>query len=992
MKNFFQKNWIHFVLIFIMIIITVLYFKPQFDGMGLKQHDIQQWKGMSQEIESYRERTGEQTLWTNSMFGGMPTTQISTVYDGNAVKGITNFYFKNINAPAGIVLMYMIGFYILMLCLRINPLVGFLGSVLFAFSSYDIIIIQAGHLTKAIALSFLAPTLGAFILAYKRNMLWGILLSALFMAMQLAANHVQVTYYFAFLLIFVGIVFLVQAIIKSELKRFLLTSGGILAAYLVALLINFGNIALTSDYAKNTIRGGNDITINPDGTTVTNSSSTGLNKDYITQWSYGIGETFTLLSPNVKGGGSFALGGSQFEEIPQNMDLETREIQSVMRYPAYWGEQPFTSGPVYVGMIAIFLAIMGMVYIRKPIKWALFTATILAIMLSWGKNFMGFTDFFIDYVPGYNKFRTVTIILVIAELCIPILAVLFLNLIVKEREIISENKMKFFITSGSIILFLILLTFTGLGDNYASKQDMARIESVNEDIYNQLLQIPPAQLMEQYRLDINNKDQVAEFINQQAEVYTKDLQVLKDVRKQIFTQSMLRSILFSVLALGCLMLFFVATVPAAVPVILLIILGMIDVIGVSSNYLNSEEDERGYVYWEDKALTQYPFSMSAADQTILDYELNRNPSLAPKIQKATEKGKMIASEMEVTGVARQRVIDAYKMAELNFNTNYRVFDFSGGFSSSAPSYFHKSLGGYHGAKLRNIQNVFDFHIANSNNKVLDMMNVRYFIQRGQDGNPNVRENPTALGNAWFVKAIETVKSPNDEIRSLGKRFQLKNSGNGQLLVNGEPKSEVIVYGTEQVQYLPEGGDSVKVPFYNGIPVGMQTYFVADVNGQTNAIPAQELDKDTVNSFTKYALIEVISDFNPEEKAVMLQSEGEKLRRKTFSGNGEIKMTSYAPNKLVYEVNINEPQFAVFSEVYYPEGWKAFVDGKEVPILKTNYFLRGVELKTGDRKVEFVFDLPKYHTANTVSYIFSIILLVTILIYAFIQIRAARKIK
>ncbi len=291
MINFFQKNWVHFAIIAIFFVITYFYFSPQFDGYGLKQHDIEMHKGMSREVVDYRERTGNETLWTNSMFGGMPTMQISLLYDGNYIGQAVTKFVDSFPPPAGVVFLYMLCFYIFALCLRLNPWVGLLGAIAFGFSSYDIIIIQAGHNSKALAVAFMAPVVGAFIMAYQRNMKWGILLSALFMTIEISMNHLQVTYYLGILMFGIGAVMLIDAFRKNNFKSFFITSGGIVAAYLLALVINYGNISLTNDYAKHSIRGGNDITLNPDGTSNKVNSTTGLDKDYVTQWSYGIGES-----------------------------------------------------------------------------------------------------------------------------------------------------------------------------------------------------------------------------------------------------------------------------------------------------------------------------------------------------------------------------------------------------------------------------------------------------------------------------------------------------------------------------------------------------------------------------------------------------------------------------------------------------------------------------------------------------------------------------
>ena len=969
MNTFFKTNWKHFAAIAVMIVVTLVYFKLQFEGYGLKQHDIEQFSGASHEIEDFRQRTGEETMWTNSMFGGMPSVQISLLYQGNYIKEVVNAYAKIFPLPAGVVLLYMLGFYIFALCVRINPWVGLLGAIAFGFSSYDIIIIQAGHNTKALAVAFMAPVVGAFIMAYQRNLRWGIILSAIFMIFELSMNHLQVTYYLGILLVFIGVVFFVDAFIKKTYKKFFFATGGLILAYILAFLTNFGNIYLTNDYAKHTIRGGNEVTITPNGVSNAENSTTGLDKDYITQWSYGVGESFTLVSPYVKGGGSVALGDSPFAESVENMDLSPEDMKGVMNLPVYWGDQPMTSGPVYIGVIVLFLAFLGLVFLKNPVKWALLAVTILTLMLSWGKNFMGLTDFFLDNVPGYNKFRAVTIILVMVELCIPILGVLFLDLLVKERESLKLKKKTFLISSGLALGFLLLVKVIGLGDNYQSAGDKAQLDNVASSIRQQLAGMNPSDLMTQYQLDINNPQQVDQFVQQQVIPYQKSYDAMKTVRASIFNSSMNRSILFLFLAIGLLAVMFYTEVKTEFVVVGMVVLVALDLIPVANNYLGNKEQGNGYKFWTEKGNSLFATAATNADYKIMENELAEHPSLKSKISNAENDAKQRVSELELSGPAQRNLIDAYKFAALNRNTNYRVFDLSGGFNSATSSYFHKALGGYHGAKLRSIQNVFDFHIANSNYKIYDMMNVKYFIQNGNEAQPN----PSALGNAWFVKKITKHQTPNDEIRALGSIFKLENQSVGKLIINGKIQNNADVYTSDKLQYVLKG-DTIVVPLSSGIAEGMEAMFVMDINGKTNLVPIQTLSLDTAKSFLKLVKIKNVEEFSPRDEAVVLTSEFKKINKLNFTGEGSITMTSYAPNKISYVSNSNSDQLAVFSEVYYADGWKASIDGKEVPIAKVDYFLRGLKLPKGKHQIQFTFDLPIYHTAGTLAATSSILVI------------------
>jgi hypothetical protein len=869
----------------------------------------------------------------------------------------------------------------LSLCLRLNPIVGVIGAIAVAFSSYEIIILQAGHNSKAISIALMAPTIGAFLMAYRRNWKWGAILSALFMSYQLASNHLQVTYYMAILLVGLGIYELIMALQSKQFKQFIITSSCLIAAYLLAFIINYGNISITNDYAKHTIRGANDVTINPDGTKST-VQSTGLDKDYITNWSYGIGESFTLISPYIKGSSTVALGDSPFVDITDKTDLSGEEVKAAQNMAVYWGDQPMTSGPVFIGIIVVFLSLLGMVYLKDKSKWVLLGVSILCLMLSWGKNFMGLTNFFIDYVPGYNKFRTVTIILVIVEFCLPLIAVLFLDQLFKERETIKENKKPFLIVSASLFVILIGLKMFGIGDNYTSSSDRDQLDRYRSGIESQINQMDPAVLASQYKLDVTNKDQVAQFVDTQMESVNLGFESIKVVRKEIFNSSLNRSILILLFSFGLISLLFYTLTSTTVVYLGLALLVLIELIPVDQNYLNSETLDNGtYKYWMEKSKILYPISTEQADDQIMQIETSNNKEVNEAVLKGEKEGIAKANELEYTGDDKMRVVNSYRFSALNFATNYRVFDFSGGFGSARTSYFHKSLGGYHGAKLRNIQNLYDFHLSRSNNKVYDMMNVKYFIQEGQ-----LKPNPTALGNAWLVKSVKKLTTPNDEILALGSKFKVANIGKGQLCINGLNTNKGEVFGNEKIQYVINGSDSLNVSLPNGLSKGMKALFVIDATGKTNLIPAQTQMMDTANSFNQLASIEIISEFNPSVEAVMLKSEADKLTSLNYSGEGSVKMTSYAPNKLSYTAKVKTKQLIVFSEIYYNDGWKAFVDGKEVEIRKVDYLLRGLEVDKGTHKIEFKFDIPKFHQSNSYAILGSGIILFLIVFMGWKEIK------
>lgn len=961
-QQLFKNNWIHLLAIGLFILTTVIYFQPQFNGYSLKQHDIEQFKGMSNEINHFREINGEEPLWTNSMFGGMPTYQISTKYDGNLMSNVWTGFKLWMASPGGMFFAYLLGFYIMLLCMKVNAKIAIFGAFAFAFSSYYIIILQAGHNTKAAAIGLAPPVIGAFYMAYRHNLKWGIVLSALFMSMQLTVNHVQITFYLGILLVFMGIAEFIRHAKYKTIMHFVKATGGLLLVYVFALGINYGNLSLTNDYSKYTIRGGNDISINVDGTANEKNSTSGLDKDYITQWSYGIKESMTLVSPYILGGSSAAIANSQFAD-----QLKTPEMRSkaslVAQNNIYWGDQPFTSGPVYLGIIVFFLAILGMVYLKGPLKWALFGMTVLALMLSWGKNFMGLTDFFLDYVPFYNKFRAVTIILAIVELTIPLLAVLFLNELFKKKEVILNNIKPFYIASGAVLGVMVILTFTGLGNGYLSQQENEYIYSYGDQVKAQLANEDPARLREN-GIDINNPTQVQQVVNQQMKRVNDQFDALTEFRQGVYQSSMLRSIFFLVMGIALIAIFLKTSVKKEYILIGLALFVVIDLVMVDLNYLNNKKsDGRNYDHWSEKVKNDFPVTATQADKQILEQEIAANPSLKAVIDNVSVKS-------EGRGRVNQDELWLKKLQTLGMATNYRVYEPSLGFNSSRASYFHKALNGYHGAKLRRIQNVKDFHINYNNMDVLNMLNVKYFIQEGQ-----ARRNPNALGAAWLVKEMSVQPDANKELLALGNMYLVEVEANNSMFVNGVEKKSDSISGREQIILFD--GDSLNVDLTNVVRSGINSSFVADTNGEVNWIPTAELAKDSLNSFNTLLSIQMIHDFDPKNEAIIGKEEASKLSSLTFTGQGSIEMKSYAPNAMVYNVSVNESQFAVFSEMYFPDGWNAYIKGEKVDIHRVDYLLRGVELPAGDYEVEMRFEVPKFDLSNKTSLAGSILLFVVI---------------
>jgi type IV secretory pathway TrbD component len=1015
-KLFFKRNWIHFLSIGIFFAITALYFLPQFQGHRLKQHDIVQFKGMANETEQFREFYGEESLWTNSMFGGMPTYQINVIYDGNWIKKSIQVMRLWMHSPAGYFFIYLIGFYILLMCMKVDPKIAIVGAIAFAFSTYFIIILQAGHNTKALAIGLMSPVIGAFYLAYRRSIKWGILLSALFMGMQIAANHLQITYYMGILLLCLGIAELIRKInAKEGLKTFFITTIGLLFAYGFALSINYGNIALTNEYAQHTIRGGNDITIQPDGSSNEKERTSGLDKDYVTQWSYGIGESLTLLSPYIKGGSSGRIKDSQFSDLLKD-DSFRKKAPVIGDNDVYWGDQPFTSGPVYVGIVVLLLALLGMVYLQGPLKWALFTAALISLLLAFGKNFnkddllvlnillvlatllfvflkkpekflfatlsaLGFLLFFLgadempltnlllDYLPGYNKFRAVTIILAIVEFVIPLIGVLFLALLLDKRQEIQQNPKPFYITSFGLLAALFLLLVTGIGDNYLKSAENDLIVNYAEDVREQILAEDPNRMLQQFNLDVNDPNAMQQFIQNQTKVVDEQFSAVADFRKTVFQKSIIRSVIFLLFGIGLLVLFLKGVIK---PTLFLLGLGAIilaDLIPVNLNYLNNEKQGAKYKHWIETEKFDFPHFPNKADMEVYERELFERPDIKEAIASfEQEHPNIFGRENRNENEKWSRRFQA-----LNRQTHYRVFEPSGGFSSSRSSYFHSAIGGYHGAKLRRIQNLYDFHIAQNNIEILNMLNVKYILQ-----NEGVQVNHRAHGNAWFVPKLIQKEHPNLEILSLGTTYEiLDRSDKVNVFVNDSLVKQLEVFGFEDFSYEFNGK---KQPLsINRIrQTQLSSTLAMDINGITDWIPNSELLKDTTDSFEALLTVNIKSKFAADQFAIVTPETYAQVGNDRFTALGSISLRSYAPNELIYDVMAEGEQFAVFSEMYYPDGWNAYLNGEQIAIHRVNYTLRGIHIPDGKHELVMRFEVPKFHVANQIALAGSLLLFLLII--------------
>ena len=686
------------LVVIIFAVISFAYFFPaDVDGRILYRHDASAGRGAGQETAEYHERTGKVSRWTNATFSGMPTYQTAPSYKSVSVLNqAVKAYHLWLPENVWYVFAYLLGFYILLRAYDFRRALAVLGSIIWAFSSYFFIIIAAGHIWKVMALAYLPPLIAGIVLSYRGKYLWGFIVTAIFAAFEVDANHVQMTYYYLFIILFMIIAYLVDAVRKKTIKQFMKATAVCAAGALIGVLMNISNLYHTWQYAQESMRGKSELVKK----NAANQTNSGLDRDYITQWSYGVDETWTLLVPNTKGGASVPLAANT--EAMKIADPNFMQIYQQLGQ--YWGEQPGTSGPVYVGAFVLMLFVLGLFIVKGPTKWALLAATVLSVLLSWGRNFMPFTNFFLDYIPMYSKFRTVASILVIAEFTIPLLAMMTLKKIVDEPDILTKKikyvYISFGLTAGIALLFALMPTL--FFSDFISSSEMQALKSIP------------------------------------AEYLTPLLSNLRSIRESIFTADCWRSFWIIVIGTLCLFLYKMKKLRVEFMMIAITVLCLADMWQVNKRYLNDG-------MFVEKSVREQAQPMTQTDRQIL----------------------------------QDKALD------------YRVLNFaSNTFNENETSFYHKSIGGYHAAKLRRYQELIDAYISpemqktmpaiaqaggdmtkvngNSIFPVLNMLNAKYFIVPLQSNQTVAIQNPYVYGNAWFVDKITYVKNANEELDGLGK--------------------------------------------------------------------------------------------------------------------------------------------------------------------------------------------------------------------------------
>jgi hypothetical protein len=798
-KNKFKSALPHFIAVILFIIIAFAYFYPVLEGKVLKANDSTVSTINSKEIRDYREKFHKEPLWTNSIFSGMPAYLISTKFPGNLMRYL-DIVLRIFKMPVSVLFLSMAGFYFLLLLFGVNQWLAIAGAIAYGFSSFFFQILAAGHNTQAIALAYMAPMIGGIYYAYRYDAIRGALLTAFMLSLEILANHPQITYYAMIcLLVFVITEFIFSLKEKTFLK-FLRTSVILIIPFIIAIGINFGNLNTIREYSKYSIRGKSDLKSEH------KNVSSGLDRDYITYWSYGIDETMNLLIPDYKGGSS----------KPFSKDSETVKVlrqnnagNAANQLTKYWGTQPGTDGPHYVGAIVMFLFVLGLTVLKGREKWWLLIAVVISVMLAWGKNFMPFTNLFIDYFPGYNKFRAVTMTLVIAQFCIPLLGFLalrdYFNGSLSKKEMMKGIKIATGITGGIV---LIVLLIPGIAGSF--------LKSYENDLPDWLTTALVAD------------------------------------RKGLLRADTIRSLIFILMASGSILGFVSGKLRKEYSILIIAFLIMIDLWGTGKRYLDADR-------FEKPLMIQKSFVPTTADAIILEDK------------------------------SYHRVLN---LSVSTFNDN------------SPTSYFHKSIGGYHGAKLKRYQELIDSSIsrelslfqsvadkANSVDEllpgfrftpVLNMLNTKYVIYNPEAA-PLV--NPRSMGNAWFIEKSVMVDGADPELAAL-KTI--------------DPRKEAI--------------------------------FDKKFNDQVNEATFQLAPGDT------------------------------------------IELISYKPDELEYKYSAAGERFAVFSEIYYPAGWKCYIDGNESNYFRTNYVLRGMIVPAGSHQITFIFKPSSYFLGNKISLASSILLI------------------
>jgi hypothetical protein len=820
MKFDFKKFLPHIIAVVVFLIVAAVFCKPALEGKVVFQHDLQGWRGMVQQSIEFREKFGHYPLWTNSLFSGMPAFQIAM----EGTYKLSMVYLEqviNLGLPQPINFFFVacICMYFLCIVLRINPWISILSALAYAYSTYDPVIIMVGHVTKMAAMGYAPAVLGSFLLILQKKYWTGTALLMLFSFFMISQNHVQIVYYTLLIALAIAITYAVRAFKEKQTTHLFISGALAIVAGVVGLGASAITLVPTAEFAKETMRGGrSELT---DSTNAGNKTKGGLDKDYAFNWSYGIDETLTLLVPGSFGGSS---GGELSEKsaVAQTLleqgVLEENAAQIARQLPTYWGTQPNTSGPVYLGAIICFLFILGLVYLDSWHKWWIAAITAFAILLAWGGNFKAFNYFLFDFMPFYNKFRAPTMALVIPQLTASVMAGLVLQKFIfggDAKELLFKKlKLATYITAGVLALTALIYFST----SYSSQNDTR----IKENFANNMLASAQGQPTPQMQ------SQADDFGQSIVRALAKD-------RKGMFGGDLLRSILFIAAGIVVLGLFAKNKISQTIAIVALILLTVFDLLPVGKRYLNEDN-------FVEKTNLEEAFAMTDAD----------------------------------------------KMIKQDPDKHFRIFNTDDPFNNAAPSYHHNSVGGYNPAKLAIYQDLIERQLSKGNMRIFDMLNTKYFVvQNPQTGAPVAQSNPGAMGNCWLVKGVRFVNNADEEMNAL-------------------------------------------------------------------------------------------DNFNPHDTAIIDKRYQAKVTAPQFDSTASIRLIENLNDKINYEFNGRSNQFAVFSEIYYENGWDAYIDGKKADYVRVNYVLRGMSIPAGKHAIEFRFEPASYARGNNIALWSTIVALLVIL--------------
>ncbi len=820
MKNsLLQKLLPHFIAVLIFLIVSVLFCKPALEGDVLNQHDNVGWKGMAQNSFEYKDKNGKFPLWNPNLFSGMPNYQVAM--EGKTIlPDLTKIFSFGLPKPINFFFLACVCFYVLCLALRIRPVIGILAGLGFAFSTYNPVIVAAGHDTQMLATAFMPLLIAGLIFTYEKKYWLGLALTTYATYQQIGVNHLQVSYYTFLIAVAITLCYVYVWIKNKDWKHLGIAAAITIISAIIGIAGNALTLKTTSEYAKYTMRGGKNISIEGDSVKVAKTS--GLDTSYAFEYSLGTAETVTFLMPNAFGGGGSTLAGESSNAIEKLVEKGVNEnaaTQLIANLPGYWGKLS-TAGPAYLGVIICLLGLIGFVVVKKPIRWGLLAITVFGIFMAWGKYLGSFNVFLFEYMPMYNKFRAPSFSQVIPQFAIGVTAALSLQYLLfeeKAKDNLKADFKKILYTVGGLFAFLGLMYMT---INYSSINDSGIFDYIKRS---------------------GGDDEIARLA----------LSGLKEDRKAMFGGQLLRAAGFAILLLGVLYAYLKNWIKPLAAGIILLFISTVELTMVSHKYL----DEEYYVSPDDYANTN--FAPTTIDQQILQ---DKDP-------------------------------------------NYRVFNMSGGnpYAESRTSYFHKSVGGYHPAKLRIYQDVIEKYLSSRPTPaILNMLNTKYIVvQDPESGQPGLLPNPEAFGPCWLVKNVKLV---DDQV----------------------------------------------------------------------------------------AAIVAIGNTNLKDTAIVEKSFSKNIVQPQADSASSIRMTKYDNDAIEYEANCNGPQFAVFSEVYYPVGWNAYIDGKKVEYVNANYILRGVSIPGGKHTIKFVFEPESVKSGTSIMFITSIIILIVFAGGLFMAWREGRK--